>query len=576
MPGPCVRCLRRCSLARVLVLLCALLPVHAVAAGQYLVAGSFSEVGSAEREAARIREAASVAVIVAEARSRGVVVHRLLVPLAEGERPVLEHRLIQAGVRSTWLLREWRDESAGVEAQDFSSGAPGIAVPGVARVPPVVATKDQRPAAGARVPEKPAMSHIPAFNLATLRGGSRAHPEPDARSGNLRAELAAEVRVFQDPGVFKLPQGHQSVSLQAEYYGAYNNNRDLLAFTPFLRYDRQDDDRSHVDIRDLSWIHVSKRFELRTGLRKVFWGVTETRHLVDIINQTDNLENADGEDKLGQPMVNLSWVTGRGIVDFYVLPWFRERRFAGAGGRPRLPFLVDERGATFESGAEEQHVDLALRWSHSLGDLELGLSHFEGTAREPAFDLQIVADATGRPVSAVFVPHYYQMAQSSVDAQYFLGDWAFKIETVSRAGGGWRYEAATAGFEKTFVGLFGSRWDVGVVAEYLWDERGTGGPSFAEDDIATGLRFTANNTLDSTLLIVFVADAASGETTSVLEGSTRVGANWKLVLEGSLFSGGVAPPADVAGMLVALADNKNKLGFLQDEDFLKLELVRYF
>ncbi len=65
---------------------------------------------------------------------------------------------------------------------------------------------------------------------------------------------------------------------------------------------------THWDIRELSWIHVGNGWESRVGIRKVFWGVTEGRHLVDIINQTDQVDQVDGEEKLGQPMINLSTV----------------------------------------------------------------------------------------------------------------------------------------------------------------------------------------------------------------------------------------------------------------------------
>ena len=62
---------------------------------------------------------------------------------------------------------------------------------------------------------------------------------------------------------------------------------------------------AHGDIRELAYVHASDDWELRLGIRKEFWGVTEFQHLVDVINQTDGVEDFDGEDKLGQQMVNL-------------------------------------------------------------------------------------------------------------------------------------------------------------------------------------------------------------------------------------------------------------------------------
>ena len=79
---------------------------------------------------------------------------------------------------------------------------------------------------------------------------------------------------------------------------------------------------------------------MRVGIRKEFWGVTEFQHLVDVINQTDGVEDFDGEDKLGQQMVNLSLVNDWGIVDLFLLPGFRERTYAGEEGRLRGPLVV--------------------------------------------------------------------------------------------------------------------------------------------------------------------------------------------------------------------------------------------
>ena len=62
----------------------------------------------------------------------------------------------------------------------------------------------------------------------------------------------------------------------------------------------------NFDIRELNYLLFGETWEVRLGVDKVFWGTTEFVHLVDIVNQTDLVEDVDGEDKLGQPTVNLS------------------------------------------------------------------------------------------------------------------------------------------------------------------------------------------------------------------------------------------------------------------------------
>ena len=148
-----------------------------------------------------------------------------------------------------------------------------------------------------------------------------------------RGELGLEGRYFT-AGPGSAGYWHNgSMYLQGQLLHEWNDRRDLFTFEPFYRVDENDDKRTHGDIRELIWIHVADRWESRIGIGKVFWGVTEGRHLVDIINQTDAVEQQDLESKLGQPMINLSMVRDWGTLDFYLLPGFRERTIPGRRGR---------------------------------------------------------------------------------------------------------------------------------------------------------------------------------------------------------------------------------------------------
>jgi hypothetical protein len=85
-----------------------------------------------------------------------------------------------------------------------------------------------------------------------------------------------------------------SLAFKPEYYLDWANGDQQFAFSPFFRYDTADDQRTHADIRELFWRIEHKRWVGKIGLDVVFWGVTESQHLVDIINQTDLVENIDG------------------------------------------------------------------------------------------------------------------------------------------------------------------------------------------------------------------------------------------------------------------------------------------
>ena len=176
-------------------------------------------------------------------------------------------------------------------------------------------------------------------------------------------------------------------ALQPEYYHEWENGSSLT-FVPFGRLDSADPERSHFDVRELNYLWLADTWELRFGAGKVFWGTTEFVHLVDIINQTDLVESIDGGEKLGQPMIHLSVPRDWGIVDMFVLSYFRERTFPGREGRLRSALEVNTDNPRYESSNEEWQVDFVLRYSHTIGDWDIGIYHFYGTGREPTLLLE--------------------------------------------------------------------------------------------------------------------------------------------------------------------------------------------
>jgi hypothetical protein len=80
---------------------------------------------------------------------------------------------------------------------------------------------------------------------------------------------------------------------------------------------------------------------------------------------------------------------------------FRERTFAGRDGSLRSIPRVDVDATSYESSAVQKHVDDALRWSHVFGAVDVGVSHFVGTSREPRLLLGVDRQGT-----AVLRPHY--------------------------------------------------------------------------------------------------------------------------------------------------------------------------
>ena len=390
----------------------------------------------------------------------------------------------------------------------------------------------------------------------------------------VKGEGALEARgFFHDPVDARQADADVSFRLQPEFYAEWNERNTSVTFTPFGRWDSADDERTHWDIREWYLRHRSSDFETRVGIRKVFWGATESVHLVDIINQTDLVENPDGEDKLGQPMANLAWTRDGRTLDLFVLPYFRERTFPGVEGRLRPvvsvvppfppgtpPAYVSNDESAYESQDEEQHVDWAARYAYSGGNLDFALSHFSGTARAPRF----ISGPGGIVMTSegpALVPFYDLIERTGFDATYVMDGWLMKLEGIYQHSDVDDYSAAAGGFEYTVTGAFETAVDVGLLAEYIWDERDELATTPFNNDIFLGTRIAANDEASSELLAGAIVDADTQAAFANLEASRRLGAGFKLTLEARLFER--AEPGDPA------------YSFRQD-DYLSLELAYFY
>ncbi len=296
----------------------------------------------------------------------------------------------------------------------------------------------------------------------------------------------------------------------------------VVTVEPFARMDAADGRRSHADMRVLSYERAWRNVEMRLGIRRVFWGVTESRHLVDVLNQTDLVENPDGEDKLGQPMLNLAWIGRAGTLDLFLLTGFRQPTFPGTEGRLRAPLVVDPDRAEFASDGVARHLAWAVRWAHVTGAVDLALSHFNGLAREP----RLSSDTSGLPV---LVPAYDRVHQTGVEAQLTTGSWAWKLEALSRSGTpGGRNWAMVGGFEYTLHQLFGSSSDLGLLAEVLQDTRGD---TPFDDDVFAGARLALNDVAGTEVLAGTMVDRSSGAALVNIEARRRLGDAWSLDIE---------------------------------------------
>ncbi|MCE0493288.1 hypothetical protein [Vibrio salinus] len=328
----------------------------------------------------------------------------------------------------------------------------------------------------------------------------------------LSGQVNFEYRQFFKEGNDSQDKEQPSAVMKPELYWSFNDDNSSITFTPFYRYDHMDSERTHADIRELKYLTYWDDYELRVGINKVFWGVTESEHLVDVINQTDSIESVDGEDKLGQPMIQFTAIKDWGVTEFYLLPYFRERTFPGSKGRLRTTIPINTDKAQYESSDKQKHIDYAARYSNTLGEWDIGVSYLHGTDREPYLISQ----------GAELIPYYAQMKHAGVDIQGTMGSWLWKLEAVYKDSYK-NYTSTDSGFEYTLVGVFNTVWDLGLLSEYLYDSRGEDSLAIGQNDVFAAFRLSLNDEDSTEMLFGMTQDLDNSDVRLYkLEASTRL------------------------------------------------------
>lgn len=367
-------------------------------------------------------------------------------------------------------------------------------------------------------------------------------------------EIEGEYRYFYNSAQFsKQASQFPSLAFTPKYTIEWNKGRESFNFTGFVRFDR-DNNRTHADIRELYYQKAKNNWELNIGLKKVYWGVTESNHLVDIINQTDVTESFDGEEKLGQPMVQFTWSTNNyGNFDFFYLPYHRKRTFNGEKGRLRFSTVIDKNEIAYESGAEKWRQDLAVRWSHYIGAFDIGISHFYGNGREPLFTFDQLGNVNA---------FYPIINQTGLDLQVTHDAFLWKLESIYRTANAQDFVAVVAGLEYTFNNINGNGLDIGVIGEYLFDERDELALNGLQNDVFFGSRIAFNDVKDTSILIGGITDLDKSSTIFSIEASRRIGNSWKAEIEARIFN--------------SIDTDDIILSNFKEDSFLKFSISKFF
>lgn len=367
-------------------------------------------------------------------------------------------------------------------------------------------------------------------------------------------ELNGEYSYFFENGLYQDQKNHfPSLSIKPKYSVEWNDAYDRITVEGFFRWDR-DEQRTHWDIRELYYQKAKNKWEFNVGLKKVFWGVTESNHLVDIINQTDQVESFDGEAKLGQPMVQTTFISDKyGTFDFSYLPYHRKRVFSGREGRLRFPVLFGKDDLGYEGGANEWSPGFAFRWSHYFNIIDIGITQFYGNGREPVFAFNPTGELNA------FYPTIYQ---SGLDFQITQGAFLWKLESIYRYADIQDFFALVVGVEYTFSNINRKGLDIGLIAEYSYDTRDELALNALQNDLFVGSRIAFNDAYDTAILFGGITDLKSGSKIFSLEASRRFGNSWTLELEARIFGN--------------IDKEEFILSNFRDDSFFKASISKYF
>ena len=357
-------------------------------------------------------------------------------------------------------------------------------------------------------------------------------------------------------------QSSKNFSMYIEPELFYEWDRDLsFTFRPFTRYDKVDHRRTHTDIREAVLKYIRDDWEIGLGIDRIFWGVTESKNLVDIINQTDSVENPSGEEKLGQPIISYTKVSRLGYFDIFYLPYFRAGNSPGRQGRLRTDPIVKYEDPIFTGGAGKWSPDGAVRWSNNFDGYDLSFHFFRGNGREASVNPKI------QNGELVYVAGYERISQLGATGTYSNGPWLFKVESLHRRGQNnavnirKSFTSYILGLERTYTRIVGEMGDLTLFGEYISDNRRINSPETLENDIFIAARVSLNDTHNSEFFLASTRDLGGEGNTLTMDYSRRLMESVKINIAGNIYW------SSVPG---------NPTYSLRRDNFFELNLTKFF
>ena len=342
----------------------------------------------------------------------------------------------------------------------------------------------------------------------------------------------------------------RSAEVKIDAFHDFGESRIVGEF--IARGDEKDSGRRITEARQAYLRTPLAGFDVFVGNRQEFWGKTESKNVVDVINQSDAAANEGKSGKLGAPSISAERYLDIGDLQLWYIFSFREKTFNDSDAHPSSGLPVNSAQYARKDGKDAD--DFAARFSSFAGDWDLAGSVFYGTARDPI--LSVASDGSA------LNPYYALQKSIGLEAQY-TGDvtllkWESLHGTQSSLIGAHDFAAAVAGIEYTYYGPFETIWDFGLIGEIQHDDR----PQAAANQfVVAGVRLVFNDIADSNILFLASVDRKADQSFVSLEASRRINDVTSVKLTSQFYNARTATSA---------------FGQLSDDDAVTLTLNMFF
>jgi hypothetical protein len=317
-------------------------------------------------------------------------------------------------------------------------------------------------------------------------------------NASIKGYIGMDKHYYPREGVGKQNSGNLSLIAELEWYKPLTDNFSFRA-KPFFRYDAEDSDRNSSQLKELELQYSNERHFVDVGQTILSWSTTESVNVLpvivaDIINRRDYVADADGQQKLGRPLIGYKFLEDDYSLQLIYFPYFIEDEFDNIHSRESFTqgiFDITE-SSLFATKDKEREPSAALRFEFAFANTNVAGFHYHGYSATEQFS----------PVGVDRLTPVYNLENiSGLTSETVTDDWLLKSEiayhrvanqvlsgTIDK-----QYLKAILGAEYTLV-MYNSDADVALFSEYIFDERGeSDNASPFENELFIGTRWSVND-----------------------------------------------------------------------------------